>query len=92
MDATSPAKNPTEVEHRPAPAGAPPRRRPSGEPPPLPHQLGRTGKFWLVMVGYFLATAIGVLTFPTFAQVLRDDGIRSGCAGSPRCGHRGSRT
>jgi tRNA A-37 threonylcarbamoyl transferase component Bud32 len=68
MDATSPAENPTEVEHRPAPASAPPRRRPSGEPPPLPHQLGRTGKFWLIMVGYFLATTIGVLTFPTFAR------------------------
>jgi tRNA A-37 threonylcarbamoyl transferase component Bud32 len=46
----------------------PPRRRPSGEPPPLPHQLGRTGKFWLIMVGYFVVTAIGVLTFPTFAR------------------------
>ena len=69
MDAASPAQqNRPEVEHRPAPASAPPRRRPSGEPPPLPHQLGRTGKFWLVMVAYFLVTTIGVLTFPTFAR------------------------
>ena len=67
MDATSPAQDRPEVEHR-VPARVPPRRRPSGEPPPLPHQLGRTGKFWLIMVGYFVVTAIGVLTFPTFAR------------------------
>ncbi len=46
------------------PQGAP-RRRPSGEPPPLPHQLGRTGKFWLFMTLYFTATVIGVLLFPS---------------------------
>ena len=67
MDATSPTQDQPEVEHR-VPARVPPRRRPSGEPPPLPHQLGRTGKFWLFMVGYFVITAIGVLTFPTFAR------------------------
>ena len=64
---------PTHARHDPegthAPGRvAPPRRRPSGEPPALPHQLGRTGKFWLVMVGYFLITAIGVATFPSFAR------------------------
>ena len=26
------------------------RRRPSGEAPPLPRELGRSGKFWLFMV------------------------------------------
>jgi tRNA A-37 threonylcarbamoyl transferase component Bud32 len=31
-------------------------RRPSGEPPPLPHELGRTGRFWL-----YLAVAILLL-------------------------------
>jgi len=53
------------------------RRRPSGEPPPLPHQLGRTGKFWLIMVLYFCATAIGVLLFPTMARYFeRFDALR----------------
>lgn len=26
------------------------RRRPSGKPPPLPRQLGKSGKFWLAMI------------------------------------------
>ena len=26
------------------------RRRPSGEPPPLPRTLGRSGGFWIVMI------------------------------------------
>ena len=47
MDATRPAGNPAQIDHPRIPARVPPRRRPSGEPPPLPHHLGRTGKFWL---------------------------------------------
>ena len=39
------------------------RRRPTGEPPPLPRHLGRSGVFWLVMVGYFLITLVGVVMF-----------------------------
>jgi tRNA A-37 threonylcarbamoyl transferase component Bud32 len=39
------------------------RRRPSGEPPPLPHELGRSGKFWLIMTAYFLSVLLGVLLF-----------------------------
>ncbi len=35
-------------------------RRPSGEPPPLPHELGRTGRFWLLMVGYFVVVLVGL--------------------------------
>jgi membrane-associated phospholipid phosphatase/tRNA A-37 threonylcarbamoyl transferase component Bud32 len=38
------------------------RRRPSGEPPPLPRELG-SSKFWLFMAIYFVATVIGVLLF-----------------------------
>jgi serine/threonine-protein kinase RIO1 len=68
MDATTPQDRPP-IEHRRIPSGVAPRRRPSGEAPPLPHHLGRTGKFWLIMVGYFVATGIGVLIFPTFARV-----------------------
>jgi membrane-associated phospholipid phosphatase len=41
------------------------RRRPSGEPPPLPRSIGRSGRFWLFMVAYFVVVLIGVLLFPT---------------------------
>jgi tRNA A-37 threonylcarbamoyl transferase component Bud32/membrane-associated phospholipid phosphatase len=50
--------------HRPEVGGGR-RRRPSGEPPPLPHELGRSGRFWLSMVAYFIAVLIGVLLFPS---------------------------
>jgi membrane-associated phospholipid phosphatase/tRNA A-37 threonylcarbamoyl transferase component Bud32 len=36
------------------------RRRPSGEPPPLPHDLGRTGRFWMWMVGLFFLSLVGL--------------------------------
>ncbi|MFL5766320.1 MAG: RIO1 family regulatory kinase/ATPase [Actinomycetota bacterium] len=39
------------------------RRRPSGEAPPLPHDLGRSGRFWIAMVGYLLAILLIVLFF-----------------------------
>ena len=45
---------------------AEPRRRPSGEPPPLPRELGRSGKFFLLLVAYFTLALVGVLLFPTF--------------------------
>ncbi|HWC71000.1 MAG TPA: phosphatase PAP2 family protein [Actinomycetota bacterium] len=43
--------------------GAGVRRRPSGEAPPLPRELGRSGKFWLFMAAYLVATVAGVLLF-----------------------------
>jgi tRNA A-37 threonylcarbamoyl transferase component Bud32 len=45
------------------PTGPGVRRRPSGEAPPLPRELGRSGKFWLFMAAYLVATIIGVLLF-----------------------------
>src|SRR4029453_7203840 len=39
------------------------RRRPSGEPPPLPHELGRSGRFWVEMIGLFIASIIGLWLF-----------------------------
>src|SRR5437762_2748104 len=36
------------------------RRRPSGEPPPLPRALGRSGRFWIVVMA-ILAVFIVVL-------------------------------
>jgi membrane-associated phospholipid phosphatase/tRNA A-37 threonylcarbamoyl transferase component Bud32 len=41
------------------PAASRPRRRPSGEPPPLPRRLNRSGKYWLVLAVLLLG---GLLT------------------------------
>jgi serine/threonine-protein kinase RIO1 len=45
------------------------RRRPSGEPPPLPRNLGRSGRFWLIMVAYLTSVAIGVIVFAPFQRL-----------------------
>jgi membrane-associated phospholipid phosphatase/tRNA A-37 threonylcarbamoyl transferase component Bud32 len=45
-----------------------PHRRPSGEPPPLPRELGRSGKLFLLLLGYFAVATIGFLVFPTVEQ------------------------
>ena len=45
------------------------RRRPSGEAPPLPRELGRSGKFWLTMVAYFIGTVIGLWLFEPMARL-----------------------
>jgi len=42
------------------------RRRPSGEAPPLPRELGRTGKFWLFMAVSLIATVIGIVLFEPY--------------------------
>ena len=42
------------------------RRRPSGEAPPLPRELGRTGRFWLFMAVYLIASVIGIVLFDPF--------------------------
>jgi membrane-associated phospholipid phosphatase/tRNA A-37 threonylcarbamoyl transferase component Bud32 len=54
------------AEERPSLLPGHRRRRPSGEPPPLPRELGRTGWFWLIMAAYLVSVLIGVLLFPTF--------------------------
>jgi tRNA A-37 threonylcarbamoyl transferase component Bud32/membrane-associated phospholipid phosphatase len=45
------------------------RRRPSGEPPALPHELGRSGKFLLLMLLYFVLVLTGFLLFPSLEGV-----------------------
>jgi serine/threonine-protein kinase RIO1 len=45
------------------------RRRPSGEPPPLPRELGGSGKFLLLMVAYFASVLLGVLFFAPFERL-----------------------
>jgi len=45
------------------------RRRPSGEPPPLPRTLGRTGRLWIVAVAYFVLTLLGVILFDPLERI-----------------------
>jgi membrane-associated phospholipid phosphatase/tRNA A-37 threonylcarbamoyl transferase component Bud32 len=45
------------------------RRRPSGEPPALPHELGRSGKFFLLLVLYFVVAITAFLVFPSLESV-----------------------
>jgi membrane-associated phospholipid phosphatase/tRNA A-37 threonylcarbamoyl transferase component Bud32 len=45
------------------------RRRPSGEPPALPHKLGRSGKFFLALVLYFVVAITAFLVFPSLESV-----------------------
>jgi membrane-associated phospholipid phosphatase/tRNA A-37 threonylcarbamoyl transferase component Bud32 len=45
------------------------RRRPSGEPPALPHELGRSGKFFLLLVLYFVIAITAFLVFPSLESV-----------------------
>ncbi len=53
------------------------RRRPSGEAPPLPRKLGRSGWFWLLMVAYLVTVVLGVIFFEPFARIFeRWDNIR----------------
>ena len=57
----------------PAAARARRRRRPSGEPPPLPRQLNKSGKFWLAVAG--VAVLFCVLLIPSGGLTLRLDEI-----------------
>src|SRR3990170_7575967 len=44
------------------------RRRPSGEPPALPHAIGRSGRFWLRGALYFALFVAVVLAFGPFLR------------------------
>jgi membrane-associated phospholipid phosphatase/serine/threonine-protein kinase RIO1 len=55
------------AEQGPSLPGVRGHRRPSGEPPPLPHAIGRTGKFWVGMVAYYVVTLLGVILFRPLA-------------------------
>jgi tRNA A-37 threonylcarbamoyl transferase component Bud32 len=45
------------------------QRRPTGAPPPLPRQLGRTGKAWLVAIVVLLAWVPFALAFPRVLRI-----------------------
>jgi serine/threonine-protein kinase RIO1 len=46
------------------------RRRPSGEAPPLPHQIHASGRWWLLLAAVAAATWIALSTSPTFTSAL----------------------
>jgi membrane-associated phospholipid phosphatase/tRNA A-37 threonylcarbamoyl transferase component Bud32 len=67
------------------PLRSPRRRRPSGEPPPLPHHLHTTGVGWLVasvvLVGLSMAVFAGGLRGPAVAVTVLDDAAVGWLAG-----------
>jgi tRNA A-37 threonylcarbamoyl transferase component Bud32 len=84
MDADTPVdgSTPTTVQRQSASAGAvrrARRRRPSGEPPPLPHQLQTSGVGWLVAAVVLVAAPIvvfaGGLRGPAVAVTVAEDAV-----------------
>jgi tRNA A-37 threonylcarbamoyl transferase component Bud32/membrane-associated phospholipid phosphatase len=91
---------------RPAPASAAPvqptlrgavraprRRRPTGEPPPLPHHLQTSGIGWLIAAGMLIVLSIvvfrGGLRGPAIAVTVVDDAVVRWLAGSQVPGFAG---
>jgi tRNA A-37 threonylcarbamoyl transferase component Bud32/membrane-associated phospholipid phosphatase len=71
MDATSETESVGRGRPRQesGPRGLDRRRRPSGRAPALPHELGRTGKLFLLLVAYFVFALVGFLLFPTLEGI-----------------------
>ena len=62
MDATPRGSEGT-TRSLPPPPGRGHRRRPSGEAPPLPHELGRTGRIWLLLALYFALAIVIAMSY-----------------------------
>ena len=73
LPAESPQSAGPTQEGAPAAARTGRRRRPSGEPPPLPRQLNRSGKYWLAVAA--LAVLFCGLLVPSGGLTLRLDEI-----------------
>jgi tRNA A-37 threonylcarbamoyl transferase component Bud32 len=74
-------------------ARAPRRRRPTGEPPPLPHHLQTSGVGWLIAAGVLIVLSIvvfpGGLRGPAIAVTVADDAVVRWLAGSQVLGFVG---
>ena len=62
----------TAAERRPHPVRRGRERRPSGQPPPLPRELGRSGRFWLLVLGYIVLTVVGVAVFSPMERLFEE--------------------
>jgi tRNA A-37 threonylcarbamoyl transferase component Bud32 len=72
---------------------APRRRRPTGEPPPLPYHLQTSGVGWLLATGMLIVLSIvvfqGGLRGPAIAVTVADDAVVGWLAGSQLPGYVG---
>src|SRR4029450_4420616 len=72
---------------------APRRRRPTGEPPPLPYPLQTSGVGWLIAAGVLIALSVVVfregLRGPAIAVTVVDDAVVGWLAGSQLPGYVG---
>jgi tRNA A-37 threonylcarbamoyl transferase component Bud32 len=72
---------------------SPRRRRPSGEPPPLPYHLQSSGVGWLIAAGVLIVLSIvvfrGELRGPAIAVTVVDDAVVGWLAGSQLPGYVG---
>jgi tRNA A-37 threonylcarbamoyl transferase component Bud32/membrane-associated phospholipid phosphatase len=70
-----------------------PRRRPTGEPPPLPYHLQTSGVGWLIAAGVLIVLSIGVfrggLRGPAIAVTVADDAVVGWLAGRQLPGYVG---
>src|SRR5512132_3308910 len=91
MEPASPSPRRVPEHHPASPAGAGivqgrRRRRPAGEPPPLPRRLGMTGWWWLGLGTIaiiastrcwpvpFMKSCLGLIAFNQFYPVVADSG------------------
>jgi hypothetical protein len=72
---------------------APRRRRPTGEPPPLPYHLQTSGVGWLLATGMLIVLSIvvfqGGLRGPAIAVTVADDAVVGWLAGRQLPGYVG---
>jgi hypothetical protein len=72
---------------------APRRRRPTGEPPPLPYHLQTSGVGWLIAAGMLIVLSIvvfpGGLWGPAIAVTVVDDAVVGWLAGRQLPGYVG---
>jgi tRNA A-37 threonylcarbamoyl transferase component Bud32 len=92
-DRPTPTSAPTLHPSLRAAVRAPRRRRPTGEPPPLPYHLQTSGVGWLIAAGALVVVSIvvflGGLRGPAIAVTVVDDAIVRWLAGSQLPGYVG---
>ena len=67
----------------------PQRRRPTGSPPPLPRDLGASGKGWLAILAVLLVWIVAALAFPSVRRATNQVDAALLRARAPGCGPTG---